>query len=140
MIKGQADVVEACVSVILDSDLTLNTKISLLEARRSSDKVGAFYLAMSCGLQETALAFVKGVLGSEQIDDKTKCQLLQCVKPAAAKKAGSDTPASKALKQAAGTARAEAERMKHDRLVNDFGSKVERSGLDLQMKQDLQLN
>jgi len=52
-----------------------------------------------------------------------------------------NTPAvAKALKQAAGTARAEAERMKHDRLVNDFGSKVERSGLGLQMKQDLQLN
>jgi hypothetical protein len=138
MIKGSAEVVEACVSVILDSGLSLKAKISLLEARRSSDKLGAFYLAMCCGLQDTALAFVKGVLSNTQIDDATKRLLLQCAKPAIAKKAGPDTPASRALKEAARTARAEAEHMKQGRLVGDFDVQVERSGLAHQMKQELQ--
>jgi hypothetical protein len=101
----------------------------LLEARRKPDGVGAFYLAMSCGQKETAISFVQGVLKNTELDDKTKFDLLQCIKPAPDKKTGLSTTAKKTLKRAADTARAEAEHMKHDRLVSDFDSKVERSGL-----------
>jgi hypothetical protein len=93
---------------------------------------------MSSGRKETALAMVQGVLASRQLDNKTKVQLLQCAKPVTAKKTGSNTPAGKALEQAASTARAEAERMKHHDVLNEFDRKVERSLLPLSEKQKLQ--
>jgi hypothetical protein len=138
MLKGSGIVVDACVSTILKSEILPKYKISLLEARREPDKLGAFYVAMSSGRKETALAMVQGVLASRQLDNKTKVQLLQCAKPVTAKKTGSNTPAGKALEQAASTARAEAERMKHHDVLNEFDRKVERSLLPLSEKQKLQ--
>jgi hypothetical protein len=140
MIEGAADVIERCMPVILDAELTLASKIVLLEARRKPDRIGAFYLAMSCGQKETANGFVQGVLKSTELDDETKFGLLQCVKPAPDKKIGSSAQAHKTLSQAAKTARAEAERMKHHRLVGDFDSKVERSGLGAEKRYTLQTN
>jgi hypothetical protein len=140
MIEGAASVIERCMPLILDSELTLASKIVLLEARRKPDRIGAFYLAMSCGQKETANGFVQGVLKSTELDDETKLGLLQCVKPAPDKKIGSSAHAHKTLSQAAKTARAEAERMKHHRLVSDFDSKVERSGLGTEKKYTLQTN
>lgn len=141
MMSGSEAVVEACMSVILDSELSLKTRISLLEARRQPDRLGAFYMAMSMGLTNTAIKFVEGVLQSENITDDTKFQLLQCAKPAHVKKTGSDraaTRVSKALKEAATTARAEAGRRKHERLESEFCYRIERSTLKLQQKTTLQ--
>jgi hypothetical protein len=138
MIEGAADVIERCMPLILEAELTLANKIVLLEARRKPDRIGAFYLAMSGGQKETANGFVQGVLKSKELDDETKLGLLQCVKPAPDRKIGSSAAAHKTLSQAAKTARAEAERMKHHRLVGDFDSKVERSGLGTEKKYTLQ--
>nr|WP_314625927.1 hypothetical protein [uncultured Noviherbaspirillum sp.] len=141
MMNAPEAVVEACIPVILDSELSLKTKIPLLEARRQADRLGAFYMAMSMGLTNSAIKFVEGVLQNETITDDTKLQLLQCAKPAHAKKTGSDRAAtrlSKALKEAATTARAEAGRRKHERLESEFCYKVERSTLKLQQKTLLQ--
>lgn len=138
MIEGTDVVVDACVSTILASKLLPKYKTGLINARREPDKLGAFYVAMSSGRKETALMMVHRVLASKQLDNKTKVLLLQCPKPVAARKAGSDTPAGKALEKAAGTARAEAERMRHDELLSDFDRKVERSELPLSDKQRLQ--
>jgi hypothetical protein len=140
MVEGAANVIERCMPLILDAELTLANKIVLLEARRKPDRIGAFYLAMSCGQKETATGFVQGVLKSTELDDETKLGLLQCVKPAPDRKIGSSAQAHKMLSQAAMTARAEAERMKHHRLVGDFDSKVERSGLGRETKDTLQTN
>jgi hypothetical protein len=141
MMSGSEAVVEACMPVILDSELSLKTRISLLEARRQSDRLGAFYMAMSMGLKDTAIKFVEGVLRSESIPDDMKLQLLQCAKPAPVKKAGTDrgaTRASKAFREAATTARAEAGRRKHEHLESEFSYKVERSTLKLHQKTLLQ--
>jgi hypothetical protein len=138
MMKGTAAVVEACMSVILDAELSLKTRMSLLEARRQPDRLGAFYIAMSAGLTETALEFAQAVLRNETIANDAKVQLLQCAKPASAKKHGLDPRASKALEKAATTARAEAERMKHARLESEFSFKVERSALSPAHKTRLQ--
>jgi hypothetical protein len=140
MIEGAADVIERCMPLILDAELTLASKIVLLEARRKPDRIGAFYLAMSCGQKETANGFIQDVLKSTTLNDETKLALLQCVKPAPDKKIGSSAQAHKTLSQAAKTARAEAERMKHHRLVGDFDSKVERSGLGSEKKYTLHTN
>jgi hypothetical protein len=141
MVNGAEAVVDACLPLVLGSDLSLKTKISLLEARRQFDRLGAFYMAMSLGLTNTAIKFVEGVLQSEDITDETKLQLLQCGKPAHVKKTGPDHSASKvskAFKEAAATARAEAGRKKHERLESDFCFKVERSKLKPQHKTTLQ--
>lgn len=141
MIKGTETVVEACMPVILDSELSLKTRVSLLEARRQPDRLGAFYMAMSMGLEGTAIRFVDGVLQSKNITDDKKLQLLQCAKPAPVKKAGperSTSKASKALKEAATTARAEAGRKMHEHLEGEFCKKVERSTLKLELKTLLQ--
>ena len=130
MKEGTANVIDACMSVILDSELGVAKKIRLLEARRQPDRLGAFYLAMSCGRKEAALSFVEAVLKTDAIeDDQEKIRLLQCVKAAPDKKTGLNMKANEPLNQAAKTARAEAERMKHDRLASDFDYKVERSEL-----------
>jgi hypothetical protein len=141
MIKGTETVVEACMPVILDSELSLKTRVSLLEARRQPDRLGAFYMAMSMGLEGTAIRFVDGVLQSKNITDDKKLQLLQCTKPAPLKKAGperSTSKASKALREAATTARAEAGRKMHEHLEGEFCKKVERSTLKLELKTLLQ--
>jgi len=136
--EGTAEVVAACLSVILESELSLKTVISLLEARRQPDRLGAFYMAMSIGVRETALQFARDVLGNKTIANDAKFQLLQCAKPESAKKTGSDQRVIKALQEAATTARAEAERTGHERLVKDFDVNVEQSGLSPTQKQKLQ--
>jgi hypothetical protein len=133
MLKGSGDVVEACVSVILDSELSLQTKLALLEARRPTDKLGALYLAMSVGVKNTAIEFTKAVLRSS-IDKQAKLQLLRCAKPASAKKVDSAT----VLKEAAQTAHAEAERMGHHDLATSFEMAVEHSDLNADEKLKLQ--
>ena len=141
MVKGTESVVEACMPVILDSELSLKTRVSLIEARRQPDRLGAFYLAMSMGLEGTAIKFVDGVLQSINITDDTKLQLLLCAKPAPVKKAGPDrgtSKVSKAFREAATTARAEAGRKKHVDLEGTFCTKVERSTLKLELKDLLQ--
>lgn len=138
MIKGTAAVIDACVSRILDSELLPKHKISLLEARRQPDRLGAFYVAMSCDVKATALAFVRGVLGNAKIDDKTKFQLLQCAKLQGGNKPGPDTRAGKELEQAAMTAYAEAERMQNHDLNEDFKRLVERSAIAHNYKTKLQ--
>ena len=138
MMEGTAEVVAACLSVILESELSLKTVISLLEARRQPDRLGAFYMAMSIGVRETALQFARDVLGNKTIANDAKFQLLQCAKPESAKKTGSDQRVIKALQEAATTARAEAERTGHERLVKDFDVNVEQSRLSPTQKQKLQ--
>lgn len=139
MINGTPDVVTACMSVILASELKPATKLLLLEARRKPDRIGAFYLAMSCGLEDTALEFVQGILTAGQIEDKAKVQLLKCAKRAPYKKVAPDSRTGAVLAQAASTARAEAERNNHDRLAENFGFEVERSPLSFADRQDLQV-
>jgi hypothetical protein len=140
MIKGSGVVVDACVSTILASGLLPKYKISLIDARRQYDNLGAFYLAMSLGHRETALAMVQGVLSSPRIDSKTKVQLLRCakLKPRFPPKGPSNSPAGKALEQAASTARAEAERMKRYKLLTEFDMQVEQSMLPPGEKETLQ--
>lgn len=140
MIKGSGVVVDACVSTILASGLLPKYKISLIDARRQYDNLGAFYLAMSLGHRETALAMVQGVLSSPRIDSKTKVQLLRCakLKPKFPPKGASNSPAGKALEQAASTARAEAERMKRYKLLTEFDMQVEQSMLPPGEKETLQ--
>ena len=138
MKDGTAKVIDACMSVILGSELLEKHKIRLLEARRQPDNLGAFYLAMSCGRSEAAICFTEAVLKTEVLDDRRKVRLLQCAKPVPERKTGVDTRANKPLNQAATTARAEAEHRKHDRLVSDFDTKVERSGLSSDDRYKLQ--
>lgn len=138
MLNGTRFVISDAMSVILNSELAQASKISLLESRRVGDKIGAFYLAMSCGDSDRALQFVDSVMSVSEIDDAAKIELLQCPKLEPAKRVRLNENRSKALKKAAQTARGEAERRKHALLVTQFDHKIERSSLTLDDKLRLQ--
>jgi hypothetical protein len=140
MMRGTPHVIQACVSFILGSELPTATRISLLEARRAPDNLGAFYMAMYMGYQHQMTAYVKTILESSQIDPATKMELLQCVKIARPDKANLEKSVLKAWEESGPTARAAAVHKKHHEAVKQFDYLVERSNLDLDQKQRLQLS
>lgn len=137
MVRGTKQIVQGYMSAILASALPHSTRIALLEARRPLDGLGAFYLAMSTGNQDQAEFFIEGILNST-LKAEAKIGLLQCAKNPLPEKGNLSTEALKQWKRAAPTARAEAERMKHYRLVGRFDFLIERSNLTLDQKQMLQ--
>ena len=139
MAHGTKKVIQGIMSAILGSGLPESTRIALIQARRQSDKLGAFYLAMSVGNGEQAEAFVESILDSK-IGDEAKFELLQCAKIALPEKSNLDPDIAKQWKKAATTARAEAERMKHHTLVIKVGHMIERSMLSRDQRDVLQMS
>lgn len=140
MMRGTAHVIEGCVSFILRSELPTETKISFLEARRASDNLGAFYMAMYMGYQDQMTAFVKAIVNDSETDPATKIELLQCAKMALPANADLGKSAVTAWESTAPTARSAAVQKKRHRLVEQFDFLVERSNLKLDQKQKLQLS
>jgi hypothetical protein len=140
MMRGTAHVIEGCVSSILRSELPTETKISFLEARRESDNLGAFYMAMYMGYEDRMTAFVKAVLNDSETNPATKIELLQCAKIALPANAKLEKSAGTAWKDTAPTARSAAEQKEHHKVVEEFDYLVEHSNLNLDQKQKLQLS
>ena len=138
MMRGTAHVIQACVSIILASELPTETKISFLEARRAPDNLGALYMAMYMGYQDQMTAFVKTILEDSQISLATKIELLQCAKIARPDKADLEKSALEAWEQSGPTARFVAEQRNHQKLVKQFDYLVEHSNLSIEQKNKLQ--
>jgi hypothetical protein len=127
MRNGASEDIKACMTAILDTELSAAAKLALINARTRPFNTGAFYLLMSCGQKEEAMAFVKTVLQANQIDAKSRVQLLRCEKRKPSEPVEVSTAVRKELNECADTARAEALRKHHNALVDAFDQAVEQS-------------
>ena len=73
------------------------------------------------------MAFVKTVLQANQIDARSRVQLLRCEKRKPSEPVEVSTTVRKELNECAGTARTEALRKHHNALVDAFDQAVENS-------------